>query len=216
MTCRSCWAAAFLLVSQRHHRVLGIRGPGPVIPLRMAEFARGTGLEVEVATFEAWESAGRTFDAVVSGTAWHWVDSVAGAAKAARVLRPKGGLAPFGHVYQLPPTVAEALLRRSGGWLPTLRWASTAGLGRRSWTPTMGCTPGPRTESARWSTSGHRFHSLTSIPSMTSSWNSPATHTASRLTPSSRNPTRAAALIMAVLSVNVSTWRRCRPRITKP
>ena len=76
---------------------------------RMADFARGTGIKVEVATFETWEPAGRTFDAVASGTAWHWVDPVAGAAKAARVLRPGGLLAPFGHVYQLPPTVAEAL-----------------------------------------------------------------------------------------------------------
>ncbi|KAA2256953.1 class I SAM-dependent methyltransferase [Solihabitans fulvus] len=84
--------------------VLGVE-PDP----RMADHARGTGLDVEVATFEAWEPAGRTFDAVVSGTAWHWVDPVAGAAKAARVLRPGGVLAPFGHVYQLPPTVADAL-----------------------------------------------------------------------------------------------------------
>jgi SAM-dependent methyltransferase len=76
---------------------------------RMADFARATGLEVEVATFEAWEPAGRTFDAVVSGTAWHWVDAIAGAAKAARILRPGGLLAPFGHVYQLPPAVADAL-----------------------------------------------------------------------------------------------------------
>jgi SAM-dependent methyltransferase len=84
--------------------VLGVE-PDP----RMADFARSTGVEVEVATFEAWEPTGRTFDAVVSGTAWHWVDPVAGAAMAARVLRPGGVLAPFGHVYQLPPTVAEAL-----------------------------------------------------------------------------------------------------------
>ncbi|WP_326560526.1 class I SAM-dependent methyltransferase [Micromonospora sp. NBC_01796] len=76
---------------------------------RMADFARATGIEVEVATFEAWEPTGRTFDAVVSGTAWHWVDPIAGAAKAARILRPGGLLAPFGHVYQLPPTVADAL-----------------------------------------------------------------------------------------------------------
>ena len=32
---------------------------------RMADFARRTGIEVETATFEAWDSAGRTFDAVV-------------------------------------------------------------------------------------------------------------------------------------------------------
>ena len=76
---------------------------------RMAGFARRTGVEVEVATFEAWESAGREFDAVVAGTAWHWVDPVAGAAKAARVLRPGGRLAPFHHVFQSPPEVSEAL-----------------------------------------------------------------------------------------------------------
>ncbi|KXK59089.1 methyltransferase type 11 [Micromonospora rosaria] len=76
---------------------------------RMADFARGTGVEVEVATFEAWEPAGRSFDAIVSGTAWHWVDPVEGAAKAARVLRPGGVLAPFGHVFQLPPPVTDAL-----------------------------------------------------------------------------------------------------------
>jgi SAM-dependent methyltransferase len=76
---------------------------------RMAEFARRTGVEVEVATFEEWDPAGRTFDAVVSGQAWHWVDPVAGAAKAARVLRPGGLLAAFAHVYDAPPSVAAAL-----------------------------------------------------------------------------------------------------------
>jgi SAM-dependent methyltransferase len=76
---------------------------------RMAEFARRTGVETEVATFEAWDPAGREFDAVIAGTAWHWVDPVAGAAKAARVLRPGGLLAPFHHVFQTPPGVLDAL-----------------------------------------------------------------------------------------------------------
>jgi SAM-dependent methyltransferase len=76
---------------------------------RMAGFARRSGVEVEVATFEAWDPAGREFDAVVAGTAWHWVDPVAGAAKAARVLRPGGRLAPFHHVFQAPPEVTDAL-----------------------------------------------------------------------------------------------------------
>ncbi|MBO0776903.1 MAG: class I SAM-dependent methyltransferase [Actinobacteria bacterium] len=71
--------------------------------------ARRSGVQVEVATFEAWDPAGRDFDAVIAGTAWHWVDPVAGAAKAARVLRPGGRLAPFHHVFQSPPEVAEAL-----------------------------------------------------------------------------------------------------------
>ena len=75
---------------------------------RMAEFARRTGVDVDVATFEAWESAGRRFDAVVAGTAWHWVDPAAGAVKAAQVLRPGGRLAVFWHVFQLPSEVAVA------------------------------------------------------------------------------------------------------------
>lgn len=76
---------------------------------RMAEFARRTGVEVEVATFEAWDPAGRVFDAVVAGQAWHWVDPVAGVAKAAQVLRPGGRLAVFGHVFDAPPEAREAL-----------------------------------------------------------------------------------------------------------
>jgi SAM-dependent methyltransferase len=74
---------------------------------RMAAFARGTGVEVEVSRFEEWDAADRDFDAVVAGTAWHWVDPVAGAVKAARVLRAGGRLAPFHHVFQPPAEVAE-------------------------------------------------------------------------------------------------------------
>lgn len=83
--------------------VLGVE-PDP----RMADFARRAGIEVEVATFEAWDAVGRQFDAVVAGTAWHWVDPVAGAEKAAQVLRPRGRLAVFWHVFQLPLDVAAA------------------------------------------------------------------------------------------------------------
>ncbi|MFC4536369.1 class I SAM-dependent methyltransferase [Sphaerisporangium dianthi] len=76
---------------------------------RMAEYARRGGLDVEVATFEAWDPAGRDFDAVIAGQAWHWVDPEAGAVKAAQVLRPGGLLAVFWHVFQPPRQVAEAL-----------------------------------------------------------------------------------------------------------
>ena len=77
---------------------------------RMADFARRSGVEVEVARFEAWDPAGREFDTVIAGTAWHWVDPVAGAAKAAQVLRPGGRLTPFWHVFQLPPAVLDAFI----------------------------------------------------------------------------------------------------------
>lgn len=82
---------------------------------RMAEFARGKGLDVEVAKFEDWDPAGRAFDAVVAGQSWHWVDPVAGAAKAARVLKPGGRLAIFAHVFDPPAPIADAyaeVLRR--------------------------------------------------------------------------------------------------------
>ncbi|WP_239134016.1 class I SAM-dependent methyltransferase [Rugosimonospora africana] len=74
---------------------------------RMADFARARGLRVEVGTFEAWEPAGRMFDAVTAAQSWHWVDPVGGAAKAAQVLRPAGRLAIFGHVFEPPAEVAE-------------------------------------------------------------------------------------------------------------
>lgn len=82
---------------------------------RMADLARARGLETEVATFEGWQPAGRTFDTVIAAQSWHWVDQLAGAVKAAEVLRPRGRLAVFGHVYEPPAEVAEpfaAALRR--------------------------------------------------------------------------------------------------------
>jgi SAM-dependent methyltransferase len=75
---------------------------------RMAGQARQRGLEVEVARFEDWDLAGRAFDAVVAGQAWHWIDPVAGAAKAAQALRPGGRIAAFWNASQPPPNLAEA------------------------------------------------------------------------------------------------------------
>ncbi len=95
-------------IEARQFQAAGCEVLGVEPDARMADFARRGGVEVEVATFEAWDPAGRMFDAVVAGTAWHWVDPVAGAAKAARVLRPGGRLAAFWHVFQLPPGLVEA------------------------------------------------------------------------------------------------------------
>ncbi|MET8162090.1 class I SAM-dependent methyltransferase [Sphaerisporangium sp. NPDC005289] len=95
-------------IAARQFRDAGCRVLGVEPDERMAGFARRGGLEVEVATFEAWQAAGRAFDAVIAGQAWHWVDPVAGAAKAARVLRPGGRLAVFWNVYQPEPEIGEA------------------------------------------------------------------------------------------------------------
>ena len=75
---------------------------------RMAGFARTSGVDTEVATFEAWDPAGRTFDAVVAGQSWHWVDPATGLDKVKQVLRPGGRFAVFAHAFQAPPEVAES------------------------------------------------------------------------------------------------------------
>ncbi|MFE1850828.1 class I SAM-dependent methyltransferase [Streptomyces sp. NPDC059489] len=93
-------------IAARQFQAAGCAVLGVEPDARMAEFAQALGLQVEVATFETWQPAGRTFDAVVAAQSWHWVDPVAGAVKAARILRPGGRLAIFGHVYEPPAEVS--------------------------------------------------------------------------------------------------------------
>lgn len=95
-------------IAARQFQALGCRVTGVEVDPRMAEAARRTGVEAEVAAFEEWDARGRTFDAVVAGQAWHWVDPVAGARKAAAVLRPGGRLAVFWNVFQPAPDLAAA------------------------------------------------------------------------------------------------------------
>jgi SAM-dependent methyltransferase len=92
----------------RQYRAAGCTVLGVDVDARMAEFAQQTGIDVEIGTFEDWDPRGRSFDAVVAGQAWHWVDPVRGAAKAAQVLRPHGLLALYWHVFDPPSQVADA------------------------------------------------------------------------------------------------------------
>jgi len=87
---------------------------------RMAGHARERGLEVEVATFETWATNGRAFDTIVSGQAWHWVDPVAGAAKAASALRRGGRFAVFWNVFQPPADLGKAIAEVYRRVLPDL------------------------------------------------------------------------------------------------
>ena len=95
-------------IAARQFQAAGCRVLGVDPDVRMADLARQSGVEVEVAAFETWDPAGRAFDAVIAGQAWHWVDPVAGAAKAAQVLRPGGRLAVFWNAFQPPPSLGEA------------------------------------------------------------------------------------------------------------
>jgi trans-aconitate methyltransferase len=75
----------------------------------MAAIARDHGIDVEDGTFEQWDPQHRTFDLVMSGQAWHWIEPKAGAAKAASVLRAGGHLAVFWNRGRLDTTTAAAL-----------------------------------------------------------------------------------------------------------
>jgi len=114
-------------IAARQFRQAGCDVLGVEVDERMAEFAQARyGLAVEVAPFEHWDAAGRAFDAVVSGQTWHWVDPVAGAAKAARVLRPGGRLALFWNVFEPARELSDAfagVYRRVLPDLPFSPWA---------------------------------------------------------------------------------------------
>jgi SAM-dependent methyltransferase len=91
-------------IAQRGAKVLGVE-----LAPRMAEIARGHGIEVEIAAFESWDAAGRTFDRVTSAQAWHWLDLPVASAKAASVLRPGGKLGLIWNAGSPPDDLADEL-----------------------------------------------------------------------------------------------------------
>ena len=91
-------------MAQRGAKVLGVE-----LAPRMAEIARGHGVDVEIAAFEGCDAAGRTFDRVTSAQAWHWLDLPIATAKAACVLRPGGRLGLIWNAGCQPDDLADAL-----------------------------------------------------------------------------------------------------------
>jgi SAM-dependent methyltransferase len=81
----------------RNFEILGVE-PDP----KMADLARAKGFNVEIARFEKWDAAGRSFDALIAGQTWHWINPEAGAAKAASVLHDGAILALFWNSSQAP------------------------------------------------------------------------------------------------------------------
>ncbi len=95
-------------IGARQYQAAGIEVLGVDVDERMADVARLSGVQVEFGKFEDWDPKGRTFDAVVAGQAWHWVDPLLGARNAAQVLRPHGLLALYWHVFDPPSVVGNA------------------------------------------------------------------------------------------------------------
>lgn len=108
-------------LAERGANVLGVEvAPG------MAKVARDQGLEVEVAPFEDWEPAGRTFDRVVSAQAWHFLDLPVCTAKAASLLRPGGKLFLLWSAGCHADDLADAIAAVYARWFPGL---GSAGFG---------------------------------------------------------------------------------------
>jgi SAM-dependent methyltransferase len=95
-------------IAARLFRDAGCRVLGVDVDERMASAARDSGIDCEVAKFEQWDPAGRSFDALIAGQTWHWIDPAAGAIKAASVLRPGGRLALFWNAFEPPPPLRRA------------------------------------------------------------------------------------------------------------
>lgn len=93
-------------------RLLADRGvsiTGVEIDADMATVARAHGIEVEVSRFEDWDDRGRRFDLLISAQAWHWVDPMRGARRAAQVLEPGGTIALFWNLDHLSDRDDKAL-----------------------------------------------------------------------------------------------------------
>lgn len=95
-------------IAARQLRAAGLRVFGVEPDPRMAAVAKRHGIDADVSTLEDWDPAGRVFDTVVAGQAWHWIDPLAGAAKAAGALRPGGLLVPFWNAAVPPAAITEA------------------------------------------------------------------------------------------------------------
>ncbi|AOR36548.1 methyltransferase [Streptomyces fodineus] len=74
-------------------RITAVEAGPHMAAVARRNLARATAVEVVTAEFESWPLPKEPFDAVVSATAFHWIDPAVRMAKAADALRPGGALA---------------------------------------------------------------------------------------------------------------------------
>ncbi len=113
------------LLAARGCDVLGVE-----LDARMAELARARGLTVDVAPFEAWQPAGRSFELAICAQAWHWLQPSAALTNAAAALRSGAQLAIFWNFGDPPAVVAACLDPVYAALEPELRGRSVL-LGHR-------------------------------------------------------------------------------------
>jgi SAM-dependent methyltransferase len=120
------------LLAERGLAVLGVE-----VDEQMAAVARGHGLDVEVASFEAWAPGDRHFDLVTCGQAWHWLDPAVAVPKAAALLRPGGMLALFWNYDELDAAMQAALEEVYRDFAPELMRSVLVGGDRQADRPHM-------------------------------------------------------------------------------
>jgi SAM-dependent methyltransferase len=80
-------------LAERGYEIVAVEIGPAMAAVARRNLSRFPGVEVAVAAFETWPLPDTPFDAVVSATAFHWIDPAVGVSKAADALRVGGTLA---------------------------------------------------------------------------------------------------------------------------
>ena len=114
-------------LAERGYRVLAVELGGDLAAIARRRLATHPNVEVIVASFEDWPLPKEPFDAVVSATAFHWIDPEIRVTKTAQALRPGGSLAII-ETRRVPLWDAQLLAKL---WRCHERWDPTAHPARR-------------------------------------------------------------------------------------
>jgi len=82
-------------LARRGYRIVAVELGAHLAAVARRNLATYPNATVVVGDFEGWPAEDGAFDLVTAATAFHWVDPAVRYAKAARLLRPGGALAPF-------------------------------------------------------------------------------------------------------------------------
>jgi SAM-dependent methyltransferase len=83
-------------VAERGCAIVAVELGADMAAVARRKLARFPSVTVVVSPFEGWPLPPQAFDAVLSATAWHWIDPAVRGVKAATALRPGGALALIG------------------------------------------------------------------------------------------------------------------------